>query len=60
MADHASVAAATAAGWIRTQIDYGAARTPRYATEFSKPTIGTDGAGGNTVARGLQYSPQFP
>lgn len=58
MSDHANNAACVAAGWIRTQIDYGAGKNPRYATEYSKPCTGTDGAGGNTVARGEDNTSQ--
>jgi hypothetical protein len=40
MSDHANNAAAVAAGWIREQIDYGATKSPRFETRYSKAVVG--------------------
>jgi hypothetical protein len=46
MSDHANNAAAVAAGWTRTQIDYGAAKSPRFMTTYEKvAAVGPTGAG---------------
>lgn len=52
MTDHANEAAATGAGWKKVQIDYGAGKSPRYATEFSKNIGGGNRSSANDVHRG--------
>lgn len=51
MTDFANEAAALAAGWIKQQTDRGAGRSPRFITEFHKPTTGavSTASGANTI-----------
>lgn len=43
MTDLASAAATISAGYAKTQVDYGAGKSPRYVTHFDKTGIGSTG-----------------
>jgi hypothetical protein len=55
MADLADNSAAVAAGYMRTQTDRGAGRSPRYQTDYEIPLVGEPNATGQNW-RAVGYS----
>jgi hypothetical protein len=51
MTDFADHAAATTAGWTRTQLDRGAAKNPRYQTTYEKHIVGEPGGSSGQAVR---------
>jgi hypothetical protein len=52
MTDLADNAAALAAGWTRVQTDRGVGRSPRFTSEYEKPTIGAVATASGTNTSG--------